>query len=130
VEVINRPSVSRAGLTPKRVEDVLQSPHNRLPYGEATIRLWWDSVIDDGKPGYLETLKDERWDAVLVDGCEFAGFDDYTLVRDRADIIFLDDVFSAYKCSHAHEALDWSPQWTCIWMSRLCRNGASIWVRR
>ena len=118
-------------MTPKRFEDVWESPYNNLVYPEHLVREWWNEIPADrpGELGYLETLTAERWDAALIDGCEFAGWDDFRLLRDRVRVLMLDDAFHAYKCSQAHAELGHDPRWVCIWCSTFVRNGASIWVR-
>lgn len=121
-------SVSRASMTAQRFDDVWMSPHNRLPYPRETVERWWNAQHDG--PGYLETLTDERWDAALIDGCEFCGFDDYRLLRSRVRVLMLDDTYSAYKCSQAHAELRRLSEWECIWSSAFARAGAAIWVRR
>jgi len=121
-------SVSRAKMTPRSFADVWHSPHNRLGYPEEQVRQWWNTQTDG--PGHFETLTSETWDAALIDGCEFSGWDDYRLLRDRVRVLMLDDVFRAYKCSHAHDDLRRQWGWQCIWSSSFCRNGASIWVKQ
>ena len=133
--VANRPwvttvcgrSVSRAGLTPQSFEEMWRSPYNRLRYPEDLVRSWWNQQTDGA--GFLETLTGETWDAALIDGCEFSGWDDYRLLRDRVRVLMLDDVFSAYKCAEAHDDLRRRAEWTCVWSSAFVRNGAAIWVR-
>jgi hypothetical protein len=107
--------------------EVWRSPYNRLRYDEATVREWWNEQRTG--PGYLETLTDERWDAALIDGCEFCGVDDFFMLKNRVRVLMLDDVFHAFKCAEAHEQLRRDPNWSCIWSSSFIRNGASIWVR-
>jgi hypothetical protein len=120
-------SVSREAMTPKAFEDVSLSPYNRLHYPEQMVRQWWDE--QPSGPGYLDSLTNETWDAALIDGCEFCGWDDFRLLRNRVRVLMLDDVFSAYKCAGAHEFLRRQWAWQCIWSSTFVRNGASIWVR-
>jgi hypothetical protein len=131
ITTICRRSVSRAAMTPQTFEDVWNDPHNHLPYPEALVRQWWNDTPGDrpGDVGYLETLTDERWDAALIDGGEFQGFDDFRLLKDRVRVLILDDVFHAYKCSRAHWELGRDPKWLCVWCSAFVRNGASIWAR-
>jgi hypothetical protein len=131
VTTVCRPSVSRAAMTPQRFEHVWQSPHNHLAYPEQLVREWWDETPADrpGERGYLETLTDERWDAALIDGGEFTGYDDFRLLCDRVRVLMLDDVFHAYKCAQAHAELRRQSGWQCIWSSAFVRNGASIWAR-
>jgi len=120
-------SVSRDAMTPQTFEDVWHSPFNRLRYPEQEVRRWWNEQTDG--PGHLESLTSETFDAALIDGCEFSGWDDYRLLRDRVRVLMLDDVFHAYKCSRAHAELERDPAWMCAWCSAFVRNGASIWVR-
>ncbi len=131
VTTIRRRSVSRAAMTPQRFEDVWESPYNHLPYPENLVREWWNEMPADrsGECGYLETLTTERWDAALIDGCEFAGYDDFRLLKDRVRVLMLDDAFHAYKCSQAHAELGRDPAWLCLWCSTFVRQGASIWMR-
>jgi hypothetical protein len=131
VTTVCRPSVSRAAMTPQTFEEVWADPYNNLTYPEHMVRQWWDEMIPDrpGERGYLETLTDERWDAALIDGGEFQGYDDFRLLKHRVRVLMLDDVFHAYKCSRAHAELDIDPAWDCLWCSAYVRNGASIWMR-
>jgi hypothetical protein len=131
ITTVCRPSVSRAAMTPQTFEDVWRDPYNHLAYPEQLVREWWDETPADrlGERGYLETLTDERWDAALIDGGEFQGYDDFRLLRDRVRVLMLDDVFHAYKCSRAHAELGRDPRWLCLWCSAFVRNGAAIWVK-
>jgi hypothetical protein len=131
ITTVCRPSVSRAAMTPQTFEDVWNDPHNKLTYPKELVREWWDETPPDrpGERGYLETLTDERWDAALIDGGEFCGYDDFRLLRDRVRVLMLDDVFHAYKCSRAHWELGRDPRWLCLWCSAFVRNGAAIWVK-
>jgi hypothetical protein len=91
------------------------------------VRQWWDEQPEGS--GYLDSLTTETWDAALIDGCEFCGWDDFRMLRDRVRVLMLDDVFRAYKCAGVHEFLRRQWAWQCIWSSEFVRNGASIWVR-
>jgi len=120
-------SVSQDAMTPKTFEDVWHSPYNRLRYPSHQVQRWWNEQYTGA--GYLDTLTTETWDAAMIDGCEFCGWDEYRLLRDRVRVLVLDDVFSAYKCAQAHEDLRARDEWNCIWSSAFIRNGSSIWVR-
>lgn len=127
VTTVCRRSVARETMTHHEFAEFWRSPYNRLRCDEATARQWWDE--QRAGPGYLETLTDERFDAALIDGCEFCGIDDFRLLKDRVRVLMLDDVFHAFKCAEAHEQLRRDLKWDCIWSSAFVRNGASIWVR-
>lgn len=126
-------SITLASLTPKTFEEVWDSPHNRLFYPRELVRKWWDETqhyLADVKAGFLEGLEGQAFDVVLVDGCEFAGFDDYRLAKPYARCLMLDDVHHAYKCNRAHAELSSDPEWRLAWENDAIRNGAAIWVRR
>lgn len=131
VTTVCGPSVCVESYTPRSFDDVWSSPYNRLRYPREEVHRWWQETLSSAsrKSGYLETLKDERWDAALIDGCEFAGYDDFRLLKERVRCLMLDDVFSAYKCAQAHDELGRDSRWTCMWSSAFVRNGASIWLR-
>jgi hypothetical protein len=126
-------SITLASLTPTTFEEVWNSPHNHLRFAEELVRSWWvetAAFLEDAREGFLEHLDDVQFDAVLVDGCEFAGFDDYRLVKPHARCLILDDVHHAYKCSRAHAELKLDPEWRLAWEDDRVRNGAAIWLRK
>jgi len=129
VEAIRSRSVSRAGMTPTSFDEMWSSPFNGLAcrYAKEDVQRWWGETPDG--PGYLESLTTETWDAALIDGCEFCGWDDYRLLRDRVRVLMLDDVFSAYKCAQANLDLACRTEWACVWKSIFVRNGAAIWIK-
>lgn len=126
-------SITLASLTPLDFDrDVWQSPYNHLRYPREMVRTWWEDTLMylvDVEAGYLETSS-ETYDAALIDGDEFCGYDDYRLVKDRVRCLMLDDVFHAYKCSRAHRELGEDPEWQLLWADESVRNGAAIWIRR
>ena len=125
-------SISLASLTPQTFDDVWLSEHNRLRYPREQVEGWWNQTqayLATVPAGYLEDNPEERFDVALIDGGEFSGWDEYLLLRERVRCLMLDDVFSAYKCSRAHDSLRGRPEWTCVWSSAFVRNGAAIWVR-
>ena len=125
-------SITLADLTPKTFEDVWDSPYNRLFYPRDLVRTWWDQTqafLADAKAGFLAGLSGQAFDVVLVDGDEFAGFDDYRLAKPHARCLMLDDVHNAYKCNRAHADLSADPEWRLAWEDATVRNGAAIWVR-
>jgi hypothetical protein len=133
VTAVCQPSISFGSLTPKDFDrDVWGSPHNHLRYSRDAVRGWWDETLGcylTGVEGYLET-SNETFDAVLIDGDEFSGYDDYRLAKDRCRCLMLDDVHHAYKCARAHAELRESKEWRLVWEGSHVRNGASIWIRK
>jgi hypothetical protein len=126
-------SITLESLTPKTFDEVWDSPYNRLFYPRELVRKWWDETqqfLAGVQAGFLERLQGQAFDVVLVDGCEFAGFDDYRLAKPHARCLMLDDVHHAYKCNRAHAELAADPEWRLAWDDANVRNGAAIWVRR
>jgi predicted O-methyltransferase YrrM len=126
-------SISLGSLTPKDFDrDVWESRYNSLRYPREVVRGWWDETLRhlrDVEAGYLETSS-ETFDAALIDGDEFCGYDDFRLVKDRVRCLMLDDVFHAYKCARAHRELIDDPAWRLVWCDSGVRNGAAIWMRK
>lgn len=133
IEPVCQSSISLASLTPQDFDrDVWGSPFNGLRYPRADVRVWWEQTLLDFagvRSGYLETTR-ETFDAVLIDGNEFTGYDEFRLVKDRVRCIMLDDAYSAYKCHRANRELAGDPAWFPLWCDSTVRNGAAIWVRR
>jgi hypothetical protein len=126
-------SITLQSLAPKSFEEVWDSPYNRLRFPQDLVRQWWEETqrfLAGVQAGFLERLHGQAFDVVLVDGCEFAGFDDYRLAKPHAKCLMLDDVHHAYKCNRAHHELSADPEWRLAWEDPTIRNGAAIWVRR
>lgn len=111
--------------------DVWNSEFNKLLFPYDQVRSWWDETIATLAgldAGFLEVLN-ENFDAVLIDGGEFCGYDEFRLVASRAKCLMLDDVFKAYKNNRVHRELLDSPDWRLVWSDKTVRHGASIFVR-
>jgi len=113
-------------------QDVWQTPYNGLRFPQEQVREWHatDVALMKGiDRGYLETCGN-RWDAVLIDGGEFTGYDEFRLVKDRTSCLLLDDCFAAFKTNRARVELATLPDWKLIWADPAVRNGAAIFVRK
>jgi hypothetical protein len=115
-------------------KDVWESPYNGLKksFDEEQVRGWHQKDIELIKQissGFLEE-NTESWDAVLIDGGEFCGYDEFRLVKDRTQCIMLDDAYKAFKTFRARVELASDPDWTLEWFDPNIRNGASIFVRK
>jgi hypothetical protein len=111
--------------------DVWNTPFNGLRYPKEQVQKWHaeDVVLINGiERGYLEACED-RWDAVLIDGGEFTGYDEFRLVKDRTSCLMLDDSFAAFKTNRVRVDLLTLPGWKLIWFDPAVRNGAAIFVR-
>jgi len=80
-------------------KDVWSSPFHGLRYSKEQVAGWHaeDMVrIQQLSRGFLEDST-EDWDAVLIDGGEFVGRDEFRLLRSRSRCFFLDGAFHAFK---------------------------------
>jgi len=134
VKTINQSSIGKDSYTQWDFDkDVWESPFNGLKgtFSKEKVKKWHDNDITNIRQvqsGFLENTK-ESWDAVLIDGGEFSGYDEYRLVVERTNCIMLDDAFHAYKTFRARVELLKNPNWKLEWQDSKVRNGAAIFVR-
>jgi hypothetical protein len=134
VTPINESSIGTNSFTPRDFDiDVWNTPFNGLAnrFPKELVRKWYESdikMIDLVQVGYLERAE-IKWDAVLIDGGEFAGYDEYRLVKEKTNCIMLDDSFHAYKTFRARIELLKDPNWKLEWKDSKVRHGAAIFVR-
>ena len=113
-------------------KDVWGSCFNGLHYPKEQVAEWHAEDMTHIKQfprGYLEDSTEE-WDAVLIDGGEFFGWDEFRLLRSRSRCFFLDDAFHAFKSYRVRVELSHDPDWRLEWADSRLRNGAAIYVHR
>jgi|GEM_PF-1097909 len=96
-----------------------------------TIQSWWRSDVEQMKTyknGFLNS-NPLQYDAVLIDGGEFTGFDEFRILREHANCFMLDDTI-CFKCSEVRRELISDPAWEMIFDDIKERNGSSIFVRK
>lgn len=112
--------------------DVWASPYNGIRYAKEEVRSWHSrdvELIREIDVGFLEQ-SNSSWDAALVDGGEFCGYDEFRLLKDRVLCFFLDDAYAAFKTNRARCELEQDTNWRREWCSEKNRNGAAIFVHR
>lgn len=112
--------------------DVWDSPFHGFRFPKAQVAQWHaeDSArISHVHRGFLEDST-EAWDAVLIDGGEFFGWDEFRLLRSNSRCFFLDDAFCAFKTFRVRVELSQDPSWRLFWADSHLRNGAAIYVHR
>jgi hypothetical protein len=135
VRSINQSSVGSSSFTAWDFEtNVWNTPYHGLKekYLKEQVRSWHQTDVDLMKRiplGFLDSSTDS-WDAVLIDGGEFCGYDEFRLVKDRTQCIMLDDAYKAFKTFRARVELASDPDWTLEWFDPNIRNGAAIFVRK
>jgi hypothetical protein len=113
-------------------KDVWGSSFNGLRYPKEQVAGWHAADmarIQQLSRGFLEDST-EQWDAVLIDGGEFFGWDEFRLLRSRSRCFFLDDAFHAFKTFRVRVELSQDPDWRVVWADSRIRNGAAIFVHR
>lgn len=135
VTPVKMSSINRNSFTAWRFEeDVWNTEYNGLRYPKEQVRSWHSAdcaFLRTISCGYLDCEADAGpWDAVLVDGGEFVGYDEFRLVRNRTKCLFLDDAYAAFKNNRACKELSSDKDWRIAWSSATVRNGAAIFVRR
>ena len=125
-------SLSYDQLIYKDFEDIWTSPYNKISgYSKALVKSWFDNgveLIKNSVSLQLETLG--PFDSVLLDGCEFSGYSEFVLLKDKTNVFFLDDVHSAFKCYQVYEELKNNTDWVLTAENASTRNGYAIFVRR
>jgi hypothetical protein len=135
IKTVNQSSMGSNSFTAWNFEsDVWASPFNGLinSFDKEQVRGWHTNDVELIKQipsGFLEE-NTESWDAVLIDGGEFCGYDEYRLVKDRSHCIMLDDSFKAFKTFRARVELSSDPDWKLEWFDPNIRHGAAIFVHR
>lgn len=132
-QAVQMSSIGRSSFTARNFDkDVWNSSFNGLCYPKKQVEEWHaeDSArISHIANGFLE-CSDESWDAVLIDGGEFFGWDEFRLLRSRSRCFFLDDAFHAFKTFRVRVELSRDPDWRLVWADANVRNGAAIYVHR
>jgi hypothetical protein len=113
-------------------KDVWSSSFNGLRYPKEQVAGWHaedTARISQVAHGFLEE-SNESWDAVLIDGGEFFGWDEFRLLHSRSRCFFLDDAFHAFKAFRVRVELSQDPDWRLVWADQHLRNGSAIYVHR
>jgi len=135
VEPVNKSSIGKDSFTAWDFEqDVWNSGYNGLLYPKQQVRQWHAEdvrALKKTQEGYLDGSQEMGpWDAVLLDGGEFAGYDEFRLTRRRTKCFLLDDAYKAFKNNRVCNELSSDPSWRLIHALPHTRNGAAIFVRQ
>lgn len=127
-------SISYNSFIPRNFEDVWNSPYNNIPktlYSKELVKSWYDRDVGMIKQtsSFLEYDGDE-YDSVLIDGGEFTGYSEFSFVRDKCRVLFLDDVHHAYKCNQIYQDLKTDNLWDLYRDRPDIRNGFAIFIKR
>jgi len=134
-------SISKEEFLPKSFDEIWESPYNKHKdigvYSKELVQTWYEDDLKNlnARPllkGVISTIinNDQSYfDAVLIDGGEFAGYSEYQLLKDKVKCFMLDDVHKAYKCNQIYEELKSNPDWILVSENPEVRNGYAIFKR-
>jgi len=132
----NMSSINRESFLPKSFDEVWNSEYNNLERGvgkyprDLVIQWYEQDVSRLTNIGFLNSsMRRPKYDAVLIDGSEFMGYSEFTLLKDSSRCFMLDDVFSAYKCSQIYHELLKTPGWSLVCEGPHVRNGFAIFKK-
>ena len=141
VKVVCQTTITYDELLYKDFEQIWSSPHNGIikddnggeQYKKALVASWYSQDIAKMKnypTGFLNDNKNEFYQGVMLDGGEFNGYTEYTLLKDRTNFFFLDDYYQAFKTRQVAFELEKSGEWEVIAGSKHMRNGYAILKRK
>lgn len=134
ITCINQSTLSLQTCLNKDFEAIWNSPYNKIRDNakKSDVIKWFEhdmKNLQKTKKGYLDD-DDTVYDGVLIDGSEFFGYSEYNLVKDRTNVLFLDDYFNAFKTNQVARELNESSDWEVIAGNRYTRNGYAIFKRK
>lgn len=132
IECKNTTTISSKSLSAETFDDIWTSRFNKIKNcNKDEAYSWYKSdleLVRKCNAGFLET-NNKCFDGVLIDGGEFFGYAEYRLIKNRTNVIFLDDYYSAYKTNRAARELLEDPDWTVVAGNRFWRNGYAVFRR-
>ncbi len=131
VKCINESSISLKVMQHKTFDELWASPYNYIQTTKNIVEQWYNldiQTISETQSGFLET-DTTFYDGVLIDGGEFTGYSEFLLVKDRCNVLFLDDYYNAFKTRQVAEELNNTPEWECIAGNKYLRGGFAVFKR-
>jgi len=131
VKCYNESTISLKSFVHSSFEEVWNSRYNHIQSEREVVQTWYNEDVEsikDVSAGFLE--KDDKfYDGILIDGSEFFGYSEFLLVKDRCNVLFLDDYYSAFKTRQVAEELNKDENWLAIAGNRHTRNGFAVFKR-
>jgi hypothetical protein len=141
VNVVCQTTITYDQLIYKNFEEIWTSPFNGIvkddnggePFKKALVESWFNQDIEKmkmHKSSYITDHKNDFYQGVMIDGGEFNGFTEYTLLKDRTNYFFLDDYYKAFKTRQVAYDLEKSGEWEVLCAEKHLRNGFAILKRK
>ena len=133
VECVNTSSISKHTFRYKDFDSIWNSPFNKIKTKDKKIvQSWYKDDMNEVfkcEAGFLDN-DTTFYDGVLIDGGEFFGYSEYMLVKDRTNVLFLDDYYNAFKTNQVARELLQDSNWEVIAGNRYWRNGYAVFKRK
>jgi hypothetical protein len=133
VECLNVSTISKKTFLPKSFDEIWHSTYNKIKETDKVIvSKWFEDdikIIETHNEGYLDNDK-RFYDGVMIDGGEFSGYSEYKLIKDRTNVLFLDDYYGAFKTNQAARELVNDPEWEVVAGNKHFRNGYAVFKRK
>jgi len=137
VECHNNTSISYKQLIEKDFNDIWYSEYNGLfnhpePATKVQAEGWFKEDVENLKKFKTAFLEKDNsfYDGVMIDGGEFFGYSEFKILKDRTNVLFLDDYFYANKTNRVARELLKDEEWTVIAGNKNVRNGYAIFKRK
>lgn len=132
VKCVNNSTISFKSFIYKNFDEIWNSPYNKIQNTRDIVESWYRQDIDaisNVTDGFLET-DHTFYDGVLIDGGEFFGYSEFLLIKDRCNVLFLDDYYGAFKTRQVAEELSADSDWEAIAGEKFLRNGFAVFKRK
>lgn len=133
IKCINTTTISKNTFIYKSFDEIWNSPFNKIESkNKDLVQSWFDDdirCISNFEIGYLDN-DNNFYDGVLIDGGEFFGYSEYKLVKNRTNVLFLDDYYNAFKTNQVARELLEDLEWEVIAGNRHWRNGYAVFRRK
>ena len=137
IKAHNKNSISYHQLLDNSFDAIWTSQYNGMskhitPPTYEQVSGWFAADVENIKKmrrGFLDGEL-QRFDGVLIDGSEFTGYSEYTLLKNYTNVFFLDDYYCAFKTHRIAKELEKDAEWDLVAANRYTRNGFAIFKRK
>jgi hypothetical protein len=131
VKPVNISAISYENLLIKTYDDYWFSEFNNRDDSYEIKNKWYEqdlSFFKNIKLGEGTIENNKIYDCVFIDGCEFSGYSEYFLLKNRTQCFILDDIYS-FKCNRVHKELLENNTWKIVAEGNE-RNGWSCFIKQ
>ena len=133
VECVNISTISKHTFIHSNFDEIWNSSYNKIENKDKrVVHSWYEDDMNEVfkfETGFLDN-DTSFYDGVLIDGGEFFGYSEYKLVKDRTNVLFLDDYYNAFKTNQVARELLEDSDWEVIAGNKHWRNGYAVFRRK